>query len=297
MLDHVLDSFPSPSAHTSAWDNATAIVTAAALMFQTRRRLTLRLQHQRTEIDEDDDGSTTHTADILEIEGHHVVEVRSLVELKAAILRKFDGADWIPDGATGAEVQLLVKNGFDVWVRPVKLSALRSEETVRINVVRPALSPFLVGAARRMHPTLNAAAHGKRCALQRAPLISSSRMDTEEATSSGLPLLGQTASHGAAALLLRRRQARAAWENRRPGTTYVVCAVVCMAIVLFAILGHLCSGHSEWQRQIAELQRYMGHYSGSQHLLAHAPCCRPPSLPSGLQQIDTLELLDAWGSV
>ena len=70
-----------------------------------------------------------------------------------------------------------------------------------------------------------------------------------------------------------------------------------MAIVLFAILGHLCSGHSEWQRQIAELQRYMGHYPGSQHLLAHAPCCRPPSLPSGLQQIDTLELLDAWGSV
>ena len=146
----MLDSFPSPSAHTSAWDNATAIVTAAALMFQTRRRLTLRFQHQRTEIDEDDDGSTTHTADILEIEGHHVVEVRSLVELKAAILRKFDGADWIPDGATGAEVQLLVKNGFDVWVRPVKLAALRSEETVRFHVVRPALSPrFLV--ALHMH--------------------------------------------------------------------------------------------------------------------------------------------------
>ena len=267
----MLDSFPSPNAHTSAWDNATAIVTAAALMFQTRRRLTLRLQHQRTEIDEDDDGSTTHTADILEIEGHHVVEVRSLVELKAAILRKFDGADWIPDGATGAEVQLLVKNGFDVWVRPVKLSALRSEETVRIHVVRPALSPrFLVAllvvcaiCICSRPPTLNAAAHGKRCALQRVPLIATSRMDTEEASGSGLPLLGQTASHVAAAFLLRRRQAGAAWETRHPGTTYVFCAVACTAIVLFVILGHLCSGHSEFQRQIAELQRHMDLYSGA----------------------------------
>ena len=269
----MFNSFPSPVADTSAWDNATAIVTAAALMFQPRRRLTLRLQHQRTEIDEDDDGSTTHTADILEIEGHHVVEVRSLVELKAAILRKFDGADWIPDGATGAEVQLLVKNGFDVWVRPVKLSALRSEETVRIHVVRPALSPrFLVAllvvcaiCICSRPPTLNAAAHGKRYALQRAPLIATSRMDTEEASRSGLPLLGQTASHGAAALLLRRRQAGAAWETatRHPGTTYVLCAVACMTIVLFVILGHLCSGHSEFQRQIAELQRHTDHYSGA----------------------------------
>ena len=76
--------------------------------------------------------------DPLEIAGLHVVQVRSLAELKVAILQKFDGAEWVPEGATEAEVQLLVKNGLDAWVRPTDLSSLRSEETIRIHVVRRA---------------------------------------------------------------------------------------------------------------------------------------------------------------
>jgi hypothetical protein len=46
----MLHVFPSTSAHTSAWDNATAIVAAAALVFRTRRRLTLRLLRLRDEV-------------------------------------------------------------------------------------------------------------------------------------------------------------------------------------------------------------------------------------------------------
>lgn len=110
--------------------------------------------------------------------------------------------------------------------------------------------------------------------MQTAPLVDRFRMDTEEASRPGLPLLENAASHGAAAFLLRHRQVNGALR-RHPCKTYALGAV-CFAATLLVTLG-LCRGHSELQRQIAELQRYSDHYSTGTTAPAPPPLC-PPAL-------------------